>query len=253
MNVQIRVESVWNASVMMSNIVPDVLAVSLGDAAGARCMKKTGGCRWGETDPGKTGRRRVGPGDPLFDLAHRGQVVLQLAAVTQAQPAAKLMGVFEGEVEDALLVEVTLLLIGAVAGLASADEQAVEDRTRVDLLGHRRGGRAPGDVRRIGAAIARVAVARLSAPLDAQLERGQPGLAADLLGGNLVGRDPDVDVGPISLERMYAREEARERPGMIAAAVTECLGVVLGQAGEHQQVVLEWPQRLEDPGEVEPS
>ena len=40
-------------------------------------------------------------------------------------------------------------------------EEAVEDQPGVDLLGHRRVGRPPGDVRRVGAAIARVAVARL--------------------------------------------------------------------------------------------
>ena len=132
-----------------------------------------------------------------------------------------------------------LVLLGGRPGLAPTAEQPVEDEPRVDLLGHRRRFRPPRDVRRVGAAVARVAVARLAAALDAQLKRGQPRATADRQSRHLVGRDPHLDVRAVGLVRVGAGQERGERPSVVAGAVAERLAVVLGQAAEDQQVVLE--------------
>src|SRR5207247_10557286 len=112
-----------------------------------------------------------------------------------------------------------------------AGEEPLEDRPRIDLLGHRGRFGSPGDVRRIGAGIAAVAGAGLLPRLAAQLERGEPRLAADLLGGHLVDRDANFDVRPPCLPRMAAGQKAGERPGVVAGTVAERESAVLCETG----------------------
>ena len=142
-------------------------------------------------------------------------------------------------------IELAFAPIGGRALRVLRSEEPVEDQPGVDLLGHRHICRPPGDVRRIGTAIARVAVARLRTALDAQLERGKPRLPADLLRGDLVDRDAHADAGPVGLERVRAGQEAGQRAGMVARPVAEGFRIVLGQAGQDEQIVLERRQRLE--------
>ncbi len=74
---------------------------------------------------------------------------------------------------------------------------------------------------------------------DPQLERRQPGLPADLLGGDLVDRNPDTDAGSVGLEGMGAGQEAGQRPGVVAGPVAQGFRVMLGQARQDEQIVLE--------------
>ncbi len=98
----------------------------------------------------------------------------------------------------------------------------------VDLLGHRRRVRPPRDVRRIGAAVARVAVARLRrrgrSPAPAT-GAGWP--RRGRLGGHLIDRNPGLDPQPRGFQRVRAGQEAGHRPGVVPRAVAVVAGPVL--------------------------
>ncbi len=195
---------------------------------------------------GKVAPGRVGPGDPLLDLADARSGIRRACGGRSCRAGREAAGRRRGRSR----------------GCSSGRARACGDRRSspvvprpakrrsktepgVDLLGHRRVGRPPGDVRGIGATIARVAVARLAAALDAQLQRGQPRLAADLLGGDLVDRDPRVDVGAVGLERMDpVRKQESDRawsPPPSPSASALCWA----RPGEDQQIVPERLQGLE--------
>src|SRR5262249_23126457 len=63
---------------------------------------------------------------------------------------------------------------------------------------------------------------------------------------NLVGRDPRTEVRPGGLPCLAAGQEGRRRPRVVAAAVAVGPPLVAGEAAEHEQVVLERGQRLEE-------
>ncbi len=111
------------------------------------------------------------------------------------------------EIQDALLVAVAAG--GVVVALGGRAEQAVEDQLGVDLLGHRRRFAAPGEVRRVGAAVAGVAVAGVLAALAADLQRGEARGLADGLGRHLVDGNADADVGAVRLAGLPAGEPRR--------------------------------------------
>ena len=173
--------------------------------------------------------------DSLFHFADGRQVFIDLAAIVDSQPVAKLLGIVEHEIEDALAID--SLCAGRPARLwrAVGGKRRSKTSLGIDLLGHRHVGRTPGDVRGIRTAIAGIAVPRLRSPFDPQFERRQPGLFADLLGGHLVDRDPDADAGPVGLEGMNAGQKAGERAGVVAGAVAQGLRVMLGQPGQDEQ------------------
>ncbi len=81
----------------------------------------------------------------------------------------------------------------------------------------------------VDAGIAAVAVAGPAVPLDAQLERGEPGAIAEAGGGDLVGRDAGPEVGAGRLPRLAAGQERRRGAGVVAAAVAVGAGLVAGQ------------------------
>ena len=73
----------------------------------------------------------------------------------------------------------------------------------------------------VGARVAAVAVAGLTRFFEADLERRQPGLLADRLGGDLIGGNPELEIragGLVDLDAGHVRAEraaviARRRPG----------------------------------------
>ena len=188
----------------------------------------------------------AGAGDADFQLAHGRQVLLDLAAVGAAEARREAPGVLQGEVEHAAAVAVAA---GDILAGPLAREEALEDGPGVDLLGHRQGFRSPRDVRRVGAAIARVAVAGLGAGVASEFQRGEPRRRAELAGGDLIDRDADLDVGAVGLHRVGAGEERGEPPRMIAGPVAQGLAPVLGQAGQDGDVALERLERFQDVGE----
>src|SRR5207253_2916718 len=112
-------------------------------------------------------------------------------------------------------------------------------QTRVRLGRHWRRGSAPRDAVRVSAAVTGVAGTDDARIIAAKFERTEPGYICELLRDDLIGGDARVNIRPGCLLRMDAREEARSRAGMIAAAIAEGVPVAVGQAGQHQHVFAE--------------
>ncbi len=155
------------------------------------------------------------------------------------------VGVFHHVVENALLILLPLGASGGRTDLRRAREQPLENEPRVGLGRNRRALGLPGDVRGIRAAITGVALARLAALVAAQLERGEARGRADLLRGELIDRDADLDIGAAGLLGLAAGEERGHRTGMVARTVAVGLGLFLRQAGEDEHVLLERLEQLE--------
>ena len=188
--------------------------------------------------------------DLPLDLADRVLVLVQLAAVRRSEAGHQLAAPLRDDVQDA----------GPLAGPAGPGrrvegvrvaEEALESQPRVGLRGHGGGGGAPGDAVRVGAAVAGVAVAHRAGLLASQLEGRQPGLRGQGLGHDLVGGDPVPDVRARGLLGVHAGEEAGGGPRVVAGAVPQLVGVVVGEPAQHQQVLAERLQRLQDAGERE--
>ena len=76
------------------------------------------------------------------------------------------------------------------------------------------------------------------AHVDPQFERREACLFADDSGGRLVNGNADANVGTGCLERLRSGEEGARIAGVVTGAVTVGAGVVLGEAAEHQHVLL---------------
>src|SRR5262249_21769626 len=198
----------------------DVLAVVAGRARGELDVRR------------RVGRHLLGALDLLLDGADALEVLVELALVARPEPRAQALGVLVDHVEDGAGIgrlAGDLGLGGAGLGVAEEPDEQV---ARAGLLRVRLVRRAPGDVRRVRAAVARVAVARLRAAVGAELERREARVTADLLGDDLVGGDADVDVLAIRLLRVHAGEVHRAVAGVVAGAVAQAFGVLLLEAGD---------------------
>ena len=147
---------------------------------------------FGHFDVGQAALIRLAAGcsDLSFDGANRVEVLVDLVLIGTAELTAKIACVREHAIENAMAVDGLLGLVAIGEHLVGITEEALEHLSRVDLFGHRHRRRAPGDVGRVGAAVPGVAVPRLGASLASELERGESGLVADLVGHHLVDRDP---------------------------------------------------------------
>ena len=108
-----------------------------------------------------------GPGDSLFDFPNTGEVLVELGLVIAAESFLQSLGVGGDQVENALA--------NSIASLADlcvffGSEQPAEDRSGIDLFGDRRRGGLPGDVGRVGTAVAGIAVAGIAATFDSDLK-----------------------------------------------------------------------------------
>ena len=125
------------------------------------------------------------PFDPLFDIADAGQVFVELGLVARADLAAELRSAILDAVEDA-----------EVAQAAAVLEEAVKCKRGVHLVGHRRVGALPGDVRAVGVGVVGFVVAGhglLAGEDEARLR----GFLADAIGEYLVEADAAVDDGAL--------------------------------------------------------
>ena len=217
----------------------DVLLVVDGDADGALEL--------GVADL----HRRAGAGDARFQLADGAQVLVKLALVVGAEAGFQLAGVFHDEVENAQFVAVALFATGLDLVFGFAGKEPFKDQAGIDFLGHGHRFRAPGEVGRVGTTVAGVAIARVEAALDAQLEGRKACLAADFFRGELIDGDADANVGAAGLARLAAGEKGGHGPGVIAGAVAVGPRRVERQAIEHQQVLLEGGQRLQHRRQIE--
>ena len=188
---------------------------------------------------------------PDLELAHGGEILVDLATVGDAHHPIHPPGLLANVVEDAagmlLALHPGLLRFARPAG----GEETVEDQLRIALLRHRLGVAPPGDVRGVDAAVPGIAVARLPAPLGADLERRQPRVAPQMGRGDLIDRDPGTDVGPGRLAGLGAGEKCRQGPGMVAGAVAVGLGLLLRQVRVDRELPRHPAERLEGRGEIE--
>src|SRR5439155_21450132 len=108
-----------------------------------------------------------------------------------------------------------------------------------------------GNIERVGATVAGVAVAGEAGAIRAEFERRQPRLIANLCGSHLIARDTNLDVRARSLARVGAGEEGRRGPRVIAGAVAVGTALVVGEAGEDEQVFLVRLERFENERQLE--
>ncbi len=109
---------------------------------------------------------------------------------------------FAGDgIENAAVFLLARQALGRVAAIA---EQSLENHARIDLHGQRLRGRAPGDRIHVSAAIADVADAHQSGVLDAQFERRQRRVLADLLGRDLIDGGAGANVFAFGAQRVDA-------------------------------------------------
>ena len=184
--------------------------------------------------------------DPQLQLAHRAEVFIELSLIVASQPVLELTGVFHDEVQDAQFIAFPLLATGLGLAFDLVRKEAFEDQARVDLLGHGQRFRFPGKVRRVRTAVPRIAIARIQAALDSQLQRGEARLLTDLLGGELVHRDAGLDIRAVRLPWLPAGQEGRHGPRMIAGAISMRPRLVGGEPAQNQERVLD--RRVAAPG-----
>lgn len=85
------------------------------------------------------------------------------------------------------------LVFGGVA-VTRGSEKTFEKDTRIDFFGVGGGFRSPGNAAGVGARVAGVTVSGEGSAFTSDLEAGKFGAVADLLSGDLVGGDADLDV-----------------------------------------------------------
>ena len=123
--------------------------------------------------------------DPLLDLAHAGEILIELRLVGPADLPGKLAGMLLDAVENADRSLAPLVV-----------EQAVERQRRVDFHRHRRKRVLPGDVRAIGHREVALVIAR-DRLFAAEHQAGLGRLFSKLAGEHLVHADPSLQDGPL--------------------------------------------------------
>src|SRR5690606_4490100 len=98
---------------------------------------------------------------------------------------------------------------------------------------------APGEVRFVGAGVARVAAAGLAVGVAGKFQRGETGAAADVPGGDLVDGNARLDVAAGRFLHPHAGEEAAVGSRVVAGSVVARFGVLEVESGDHLDAVFE--------------
>ena len=190
------------------------------------------------------GRLRRGLPDAPFDVAHRVEILAQLAPVARPQLAGQAVRAFGDRVEQA-----GVLLQPRPAdrriGAAGVAEQTLEHDTGIVLHRQRRGLVGPRDGVRVGATEPVAARPGEVAAVDRQLQRGELRLPPQNAPGELVHRDAGQHVGAVLRLGRHAGEEAR-RSARVRAGTGDPV-----HSGQHLHVAAQRLQRLQDEGELE--
>ena len=206
MNVEMRVISAWNDERHQIEHELGVLLMIVRNPGGRRRYAQVGVAvlLFGELDP------------PL-NFANGIEIFGHAVAIVRAQAALQAPHLAGDGIENAALLFDAFQALG---GCSTVAEQAVEDQPGIDLHGHRRGGRAPGNRIHIGATEAHVAGADQSAViLGRQFERRQHGFLTDFLRGDLIDGDARVNVGAIGALGVNAVQVHRGRASVVAAII----------------------------------
>ena len=185
-------------------------------------------------------------GVELDSLLHRAdgiKILVELLLVRLPQLALQTPGIFEHEIDDALIAR----SLGPTACGVRAEE-AVEGELGIKLLGERRDGRAPGNVRAVKLRVAHVRVHASGGRLDTELQRWQRREISDVLRDDLIHRHRAA--------AQVAAGRARDRGAGEKAARLHVMSIArvargVPQFSEHEQVVLVTGKRLKDGRQLE--
>ena len=197
--------------------------------------------------PGRCGL--FGGFDALFEFADGVEIFGEFALVGAAERGGEKLGFAANHVENAFLVAgfagVTVLYTAVVVA-----EEAFEDGAGADFSRVRGRGGPPGDGVGVGAAVAVVAAAALHPFFAAEFEGGETGFAVEAAGRDLIDRDAGLQVATVGLFGVDAGEVVGTGATVITGTVAEGPTAVVGEAGEHEDVVAEGLEGLADAGEV---
>ena len=82
-------------------------------------------------------------------------------------------------------------------------------------------------------------------------QRSQPGELPGLGGGQLVDRNADADVGPMSLKGLASGQKARSAARVIAAAIAVVASFVVSQTAKNEQVLLVFFEQGQGRGQIQ--
>ena len=207
---------------------PDVFLLLGGDAGGGALEPGRGHARPPAARLGLGGVELFRAGDALFQVAHGGEVLVELLAVAPAELAAQALGIAQDQIEHAFVAR----------ALAAVVEQLVEGLLGINFLGRRRRRAAPGQVGGVERGV--TAVGAVLGTFGADGEAGDRRLAADAGGDDLVHGQSDLDVGRGLLD-LQAREQVHLR---VVPARTGDRGRI-PQALEDHDLVLDRLERLQ--------
>ena len=217
MNVATRVVSVWKARAIRSYIR-------------RMCSRRSRERSSGSSNCGPVALGvLLGPRDPQLELADAGEVLVHLAAVGLAQALLQLAA--SSATRSRMLLRNRsrrAFCLAASTLRRTAARRPAADRSPWPSACCRSSRRWWTSRR----SYSRSRSCRPGGRAQAQLQRRQPRLRADLLGRHLIDRHAHANVRAGRLHRMRAGEEAGGAAGMVARAVALGAAVVLGQAGE---------------------
>ena len=117
----------------------------------------------------------------LLQLAHGGEILVELPAVGRAEVRLQASRIFHGEIQHALAVTVALDPRFIHLARVAVAKKPIKHLTRINFWRHGRGFAFPRDVVGIRAAITGVTIAGQPRLVRAEFQRGQPGAVANLL------------------------------------------------------------------------
>ena len=122
-------------------------------------------------------------GNPLFQVPHRAEILIQFLAIPVTQLGAQTFGVIHDQIEDALVTD----------PFAAIVEQLIESLLGENFLGSGGGRAAPGEVGRVDRGEA--GVGAVTRTLRAHHHAGDRRELTGMSGNDLVHGDPDFDIG----------------------------------------------------------
>ena len=179
-------------------------------------------------------------GDPLFDLAHAGEVFVQLSRVIGTDASGEVLSLVIDEIEDALL---RALLFGIPSTRHA--EQSCKRSLRLNFLARRQRFRPPRNVVGIRTGIPGVARPCIATFFGPQLQRCEPSDSTVRVRRDLVGAASDSNLRACRLERVSTGEERSRAASVIPGTIPERLRVDLRQPLHHVEIVLATGQRLQ--------
>ena len=189
------------------------------------------------------GRLFLGALNPLFDLAHVVEILVQPRAIARPEPALERRHVVAHRVENAL---VGLHAGHAIRRGARTAEHPLEHDARIDFHRQRCCRALPRDRAHVGAAVAHVARADVSRlVLGGDFERREHRVLADQARGHLVERDAGVEV--LGLGTLGRRSGEPRRGADRVGAARRTI-----QVRDDDEAVAEFLDRLQDRRELEP-